>query len=238
MVDVAAPGGDQSVAQTDGVYSTLNAGTKAPGADSYAWYQGTSMAAPHVAGVVALMLARNPALTPDDIDARLKATARALPVACPQGCGAGIVDANAAVDAAVAPAPPPPPPPPPAPPAPPGTAETEPNDSIATAQSLSWPATVNASITSAADTDYYRLVIAPGKSAVVTMAPNATSDYDLYAYNDAGARTVTSSAGTGQVDTVTLSNSSTSASMTAYLRVLYFSGGVGATAGKYTLTIR
>jgi spore coat protein U-like protein len=44
------------------------------------------------------MLAANPNLTPDDVEARLKSTARAFPVAC-SGCGAGIVDAAAAVNA-------------------------------------------------------------------------------------------------------------------------------------------
>jgi serine protease len=72
----------------------------------------------------------------------------------------------------------------------------------------------------------------------VTLAPNATSDYDLYAYNDAGVRTLTSSAGPGQIDTVTLANPSTTTSMTAYVRAVYFKGGVGAAAGKYTLTIK
>ncbi|MDB5748415.1 MAG: peptidase, partial [Massilia sp.] len=75
VVDVAAPGGDAN----GYIISTLNAGTQAPGADNYAGYQGTSMATPHVAGVAALMLARNSALTPDDIEAKLKSTARAFP---------------------------------------------------------------------------------------------------------------------------------------------------------------
>ena len=58
---------------------------------------GTSMAAPHVAGVVALMLEANPDLTPDEIKAILADTATPLP-ACPEiDCGAGLVNALAAV---------------------------------------------------------------------------------------------------------------------------------------------
>jgi serine protease len=95
-VDVAAPGGDYGA----GILSTLNSGTSTPASDSYANYMGTSMATPHVAGVAALMLSANPNLTPDEVEAKLKSTARAFPAAC-SGCGAGIVDAEAAVNAAL-----------------------------------------------------------------------------------------------------------------------------------------
>ncbi|HSI56577.1 MAG TPA: S8 family peptidase [Ideonella sp.] len=101
-VDVMAPGGDMRAAEGNGILSTLNAGTMRPGADIYRNYQGTSMAAPHVAGVAALMLAKNPALTAVQVEALLKLTARPLSGPCKQGCGAGIVDAAAAVGAAAA----------------------------------------------------------------------------------------------------------------------------------------
>jgi serine protease len=96
-VTIAAPGGDNGA----GILSTLNSGTTTPASDNYAWYMGTSMATPHVAGVVALMLSANPNLTPDDVAAKLKSTARAFPAPC-SGCGAGIVNAAAAVNAALA----------------------------------------------------------------------------------------------------------------------------------------
>jgi len=92
LVTLAAPGGDNGA----GILSTLNAGTSAPGADNYVNYMGTSMATPHVAGIAALMLAVNAALTPDQVAAMLKASARAFPAPCPD-CGAGLADANAAV---------------------------------------------------------------------------------------------------------------------------------------------
>jgi serine protease len=95
-VDVAAPGGETSPSY-DGVLSTLNAGTTTPGNSTYAYYQGTSMAAPHVAGVAALLKSVEPSLTPADIESRLKTSARPIPGACLEGCGTGLVDAAAAV---------------------------------------------------------------------------------------------------------------------------------------------
>ena len=61
-----------------------------------------SLAAPHVSAIVALMLARNPNLSPDQVQALLKGTARSMSNgACPGGgCGGGLVDAAAAVAAA------------------------------------------------------------------------------------------------------------------------------------------
>ncbi|MCC4598762.1 S8 family peptidase [Xanthomonas melonis] len=94
-VDIAAPG--------QAIVSTLNSGTTVPGNAAYATYSGTSMAAPHVAGVVALMqsVALNP-LTPATVEALLKSSARPLPVACAQGCGAGLVNADGALAAVIA----------------------------------------------------------------------------------------------------------------------------------------
>jgi len=99
IVDVAAPGGQTSSGAANGVLSTLNTGTTTPGSDTYAFYQGTSMATPHVSGVAALMLAVNTSLTPDQVESILRSTTRAFPATCSQ-CGTGIVNAQAAVAAA------------------------------------------------------------------------------------------------------------------------------------------
>ena len=67
----------------------------------YGYKVGTSMAAPHVAGVVALMLEANPSLTPDEIRSILVATATAMPGCPATDCGAGYTNAFAAVEAAL-----------------------------------------------------------------------------------------------------------------------------------------
>ncbi len=97
-VDVMATGGQVSEdlngdGQPDGVLSTLPNGNNQP---SYDWYNGTSMAAPHVAGIVALMLSVNPDLTAAQVEAILKETADPASQ-CAEGCGAGLVNAQAAV---------------------------------------------------------------------------------------------------------------------------------------------
>ena len=97
-VEITAPGGETSPTAANGVLSTLNAGTTVPGAQAYAFYQGTSMAAPHISGIAALMLNKNPALTPALLASRLRA--RAMPGSCVGGCGIGLVDARASVAAA------------------------------------------------------------------------------------------------------------------------------------------
>ena len=99
-VKITAPGGDSG--DLPGVLSTLNGGITMPAVPSYATYMGTSMAAPHVAGVVALMLTRDPSLTPGQILNRLQAAARSFPagadcVGAVGACGAGLLDAANAV---------------------------------------------------------------------------------------------------------------------------------------------
>ena len=94
-VDVSAPGGDRRY-WGGGILSTLNAGKTAPGKADYAEYQGTSMAAPHVAGIVALMKAVDPKLTYAQAKKALQSTSQG--VECDQSaCGSGIVNAARAV---------------------------------------------------------------------------------------------------------------------------------------------
>jgi serine protease len=217
LVDVAAPGGDGSYS----VLSTLNSGTTAPASDNYAGYQGTSMATPHVAGTAALMFAVNAALTPDDIESKLKSTARAFPASC-SGCGTGIVDATAAVNAAVIIDPPP-------------STETESNNTTGTANLVSTSGTtMSGNLGSSTDTDYFRVDLPAGKTLASVLTPNSTSDYDLYVYNSAGTLLGKSENGTGAVDSYNTTNTGTTTS-TRYVRVVYYSGGTGSVSGTYTL---
>jgi serine protease len=98
-VEIMAPGGDvnrddDGNGQGDGVLSIVQGG--------YAFYNGTSMAAPHVAGVVALWMASDPALTPAQALQQLQANA--LPrtsTECPKPCGAGLLNAHRGTGLAV-----------------------------------------------------------------------------------------------------------------------------------------
>jgi serine protease len=104
-IDVAAPGGDLAAdanddGYPDGVLSTLL--DDRTDEFVYAFYQGTSMAAPHVSGVVALMLGANPDLMPPDVDALLAAGAMTRDLGNRLLYGNGLIDAQAAVSAAIA----------------------------------------------------------------------------------------------------------------------------------------
>ncbi|MEM7335741.1 MAG: S8 family serine peptidase [Chloroflexota bacterium] len=104
LIDVSAPGGETNATDSNGVLSTVDSSATSPSSAAYAYYQGTSMAAPHVAGVAALMYALNSSITPAEVEQLLKDTARDFPAGSScigfGDCGEGIVDATAAVAAA------------------------------------------------------------------------------------------------------------------------------------------
>lgn len=97
-VDVAAPGGDS----TGQVFSTWSSFSGGLYADSFAGISGTSMATPHVAGVLALMKSVNASLTPDTVDNLLASGALTDDIG-PAGAdelGIGLINAFKAVVAA------------------------------------------------------------------------------------------------------------------------------------------
>ncbi|MET3602871.1 serine protease [Sphaerotilus sulfidivorans] len=220
VVDVAAPGA--------GILSTLNAGSTVPGADSYASYNGTSMATPHVAGVAALMLAKNAALTPDQVESMLKSSARAFPVSpgTTTTIGTGIVDAKKAVDTAMGSQPT-------------ALAEGESNNTVATARAVTVAhARIAGTVASTTDTDYFRVSVAAGRTLSATLNHTAsTQNYQLYLYNAAGTSALASSTrAAGQPETVTVRNGTTAA-VNYLVRVVYASGGTGSTSGRYVLNL-
>ncbi len=152
-VALSAPGGNcvnvgAGAACLYPMVSTTNSGAQGPGTNTYTYSSasvGTSFSTPLVAGVAALLFAKDSTLTPVQVRAALTSTTRPFPTtggsadtaqcAAPQAgveqlecycttttCGTGMMDARAALLAVGTNPPAPPPPPPPPPPAPPAPA--------------------------------------------------------------------------------------------------------------------
>ena len=91
-VEIAAPG--------SGIFSTMNTGTTTPVGPTVTSYNGTSMAAPHVAGVAALLKSQNRAITPAEVLTQIQSTASPFPTGTGSDCttlicGAGVLRASA-----------------------------------------------------------------------------------------------------------------------------------------------
>jgi len=109
-VDLSAPGGDvtwkDSYGQpVGGLLSTLNTGQSSPSSATWAWYQGTSMATPGVAGIAALIASLRPKLSAAQLEKAVKASISKFPNQKALGdlncqkkkvCGKGIIDATKA----------------------------------------------------------------------------------------------------------------------------------------------
>src|SRR5690606_10387894 len=99
-VDIAAPGGEMQQGVKFGVLSTVaddSSGVRVP---AVAFSQGTSMAAPHVAGVIALMKAVHPGLTEAELVSLISSCAitnKTTPCEWDNQLGYGQIDAYKAV---------------------------------------------------------------------------------------------------------------------------------------------
>ena len=102
-LDLVAPGGNNNLDQNkdgyaDGVLQQTFSSSRAVCNFAYYFFQGTSMAAPHVSGVAALLLAKGNATTPDEVRAALQKTAECPGGTCPSNTyGYGLIDAYAAL---------------------------------------------------------------------------------------------------------------------------------------------
>ena len=109
-VTFAAPGGDKRYGIWGGILSTVNPGGGYNGS-GFDFYQGTSMATPHVAGVAGLIFAASDKeLSPEQVEQLLYTTTHDFGVSTDvnkscvgkKPCGHGILDAENAVKAAAA----------------------------------------------------------------------------------------------------------------------------------------
>lgn len=232
-IDVAAPGYY--------TLSTVKAANNGPFA--YGHMAGTSMAAPHVAGVAALMLAANPNLTPDQVEAIIKRTARALPYGCmaqeedangnltgveiDRGqCGTGTLDAAAAVKAALA-----------------GTSvsdgpqmrEREANNTLGTANRIATKGvTANATVSSATDVDFFAVTVPAGQTLVAAITPAADLDIDAQLLDAASTELVSAELfGRGSPEQILWKNNSGTA-RTVYVRAFWYDDTAGFPTGDNT----
>lgn len=93
--DLMAPGVDIVAARAAGT------AMEDPVDDHYTSASGTSMATPHVAGAVALLLQKHPGLSPEDIKSRMTGSAVPSEGFGAHEQGAGMIDASTAVDQTV-----------------------------------------------------------------------------------------------------------------------------------------
>ncbi|MGW8309842.1 MAG: S8 family serine peptidase [Thiogranum sp.] len=112
-VDITAPGGDDPDPPDpvnnppNGILTISNSGDTVPAGDAIAVIQGTSFSAAQVSAVASLLLAVNPDLSAEVLEQVLKGTAREFPdSSCDTSlCGAGVLDAAAALEGASDPSP-------------------------------------------------------------------------------------------------------------------------------------
>jgi subtilisin family serine protease len=193
-VDLAAPGA--------AIRSTVPGG-------GYATFSGTSMAAPHVTGTIALLATANPAASATAIRGAILSTTRPLAALAGKTVTGGLLDAAAAVRAIRGDVPPPPPPPPVVRPA------RDVGDTIAKAYAI--PRQESGAIRVAArvgdgslglrDVDLYRIKLAAGQSITIdvdarSLVASSTLDSVLRLFNAAGKQLTSNDDAAGSPDSL------------------------------------
>lgn len=192
-VDLAAPGA--------AIRSTIPGG-------GYATFSGTSMAAPHVTGTIALLATANPAASATAIRGAILSTTRPLAALAGKTVTGGLLDAAAAVRAIRGDVPPPPPPPVVRP-------ARDVGDTIAKAYAI--PRQESGAIRVAArvgdgslglrDVDLYRIKLAAGQSITIdvdarSLVASSTLDSVLRLFNAAGRQLTSNDDAAGSPDSL------------------------------------
>ncbi len=216
--------------------------------NTYSSYSGTSMATPHVAGMVALMAAANPRATAAQIRSAILSTS--VPIASLAGKVAtgGLVNVAAAVAAITGVQPPPPPP----------SGVGEPNDSIATAKAVTLSggrATVSGTVGDGAfgiaDVDLYAVTVGAGGTLTVdidatTLATPSSLDSYVRIFTAAGAEVASNDDAGDALDslvTYTVATAGTyfigvtSYGNSAYSATTAGTGTAGETSGNYSAIV-
>jgi subtilisin family serine protease len=192
-VDLAAPGA--------AIRSTVPGG-------GYATFSGTSMAAPHVTGTIALLATANPAASATAIRGAILSTTRPLAALAGKTVTGGLLDAAAAVRAIRGDVPPPPPPPVVRP-------ARDVGDTIAKAYAI--PRQESGAIRLAArvgdgslglrDVDLYRIKLAAGQSITIdvdarSLVASSTLDSVLRLFNATGRQLTSNDDAAGSPDSL------------------------------------
>ena len=172
MVDIGAPGSN--------IVSTIPRDSFGSYSNSYGSESGTSMAAPHVAGAVALYASRYPGAAPQQIRSAILNSATPTPSLAGITVTGGRLNVAAALGFTQPP-----------PGNPPRNAPSEPNDTRETASDVNTVQLVTSvAISSSFDVDFYRFSVPAGTalSGSITMDIVGSGDLDIELQNHSGQR--------------------------------------------------